>query len=131
MTFMLLRVDSTELAIPNVETLERVLADIEARARRENSPLIVDLIAPNGDRLSSGLGRDEVVMTWESHTHDPPYYVSQGTETTSDQTIEFLYDGEPTEFTADELIPRDQAFRAMLAFCETRELPSLIEWHEV
>jgi hypothetical protein len=115
--------------VESVEELDRQLDDLEQKARL--NPLMVDLVACNGDTLSIGLGQDVSVLSWVGASGDPPYYASKGNEATQGETIVFSYRDQWSEFPLWSAIPTALARDAMRQFFRTGTLPNNVRWEEV
>ncbi len=83
----------------------------------------------NGDSLAIGLGRTVSVLNFVPGTGDPPYFSSVGADE-RDESVEFNFMGEQSEFPMRNTISVESARIAMREFFETGKLATSVEWEE-
>lgn len=120
---MLLWGQNEQAPVRSVEELDQLLDRLTHDA---SDPLVAVLEPPGEAALSIGLGSDRSLLNFIS-SPDPPYFTSQGLEK-SDESIEFFYCGELTEYPRRALIPVEDAREAMRRFFKTGERPDNVGW---
>ena len=104
-------------------TLDRL--GVVARSR----PFLVDIIGPDENVLTIGVGRRETVLAFMTGTGDPPYLVSFSADHLVDESVWFDYAGAETEFGPDQVIAMEAGRAVARSFAATGEL-SGAEWAE-
>ena len=121
-----------EVEVASIEDLDAQLDRIDAAARAAGEPIIVNLADGDDDDgpvLGIGLGDERSVVTWTVSDDGDGNLVSHGGG--AGERAWFAFADEPSEFTAEELIPTDAAREAARVFLRGGERPSNLEWEEV
>lgn len=114
--------------VSSPEELDTLLDKLAREAAAK--PFMVELISPQGDSMSVGLGSKKSVLSWVPAGGNPPYYASKGNPGAGG-TVVFFYRGSWSEFPGWSAVPVAAARAAMRQFLQTGGRPSTVEWEEV
>lgn len=94
-----------QAVVASPEELRAWLRRIAAECPR---PLLADVVRPDGDRLSVGLGRPQSFLTYIPADDDPPYFSVLGDDP-ADEEINFDCNGESSFYSASNTVPFELA----------------------
>jgi len=96
----------------------------------EDRAVLAEVVAPNGDSLAIGLGRNESLLSWVQSSGDPPYYNSMGDEAESG-AVSFYFGGTWSEFPRSDVVSIEVAREAVRDFFHSGgRLSDKVRWEE-
>lgn len=95
----------------------------------EYSPCMVEFFDDRGLAFAIGGGRELSVITFQESL-DPPYYISSSGGC-DDETIDFNYGNEVTEYSQANAIPKKLAVAALRQFFADHKMPTNIAWENL
>lgn len=115
-----------ELTLSEPEQVVELVTTLDAGYAREGRRVLVGIDAV-GASLDVGLGALHTALMVT--TEDEPGWVAVGSST-SDEEVEFEFDGATAPVPAANLINRDQVFAALREFLDTEARPTSLAWDE-
>lgn len=115
--------------VHSVEELDSVLDRVDEDARASSLPTLVDIVGPEREHLTIGLGLDSSILLFDWSDVQRPGYRSLG-DVDDDGDVHFMYGGSYTEFSTMSAIPATIAREAARLFFRDPGLPSNVEWEE-
>ena len=119
---------SGKLEVRDAIELHNTLDRLDREAA-QSAPFIVEISSRKGEVLSIGIGRDVSVACFIQADRSLPSFISLGADP-SREPVEFLFDGESSEYRGKNVISKHEAIQAVLEFFESNERPKAVKWDE-
>ncbi|MCC8960153.1 hypothetical protein H8B02_44155 [Bradyrhizobium sp. Pear77] len=116
-----------ETVVDGSPALRRIVNDT-----RQRQPFLSELVGTNGRKLLLGLGSGDGCVQFSSTDGAPPYLMAVATiEHEGGGTQEFLMGDTSTPMPRRYCLPMEKVVEIAVAFLETGERSSSVEWEEI
>lgn len=96
-------------------------------------PLLINIVLPDGNELTVGLGPTRSCVQFSGKEHEPPYLIAQEptADFISDEEVEFDAGGTPTPIHISDTLSTSKAIMLIMDIVRSGQLPEYVAWKEV